>query len=67
MRCFFGSWYRIRGHAECGYFLGYEVISEWRRREALPEIAVLPGEEVRHRSRQSLVGMARPVVMPEES
>lgn len=57
VRRFFGSWYKIRGHAECGYFLGHEVVGWWRRKETLPEIAVLSEDEVRHRSRESLLKM----------
>jgi len=26
IRPFFGSWYSIQGHSQCGYFLGHEVI-----------------------------------------
>lgn len=58
VRRFFGSWYRIRGHSECGYFLGQEVVEEWRRRDTLTEIAVLSEDKVRRRSRTSLLRLA---------
>ncbi|MFZ3069617.1 MAG: hypothetical protein WA110_00625 [Anaerolineaceae bacterium] len=28
VRPFFGSWYEIDGHSQCGYFLGHEVIKD---------------------------------------
>jgi hypothetical protein len=61
VRRFFASWYRIRGHIECGYFLGHETIKEWKHMEALREIAILSEEEVRRRTRRSLLEMAHHV------
>lgn len=38
---FFGSWYDIEGHSQCGYFLGYEIIRQLETRFSLKEIAEL--------------------------
>ena len=32
---FFGSWYNIQGHKQCGYFLGFEP---WLRAEELDDL-----------------------------
>ena len=42
---FFGSWYAIEGHSQCGYFLGHEAIRELEARLGLNEIAVLADVE----------------------
>lgn len=42
---FFGSWLQIDGKSETGYFLGYSVISELKKRFSLKEIALLENVE----------------------
>ena len=64
VRRFFGSWYRIRGHAECGYYLGHEVVDGWRQERTLSEIAIFSEEKMRRLSRQSLLGMAHSPTVP---
>ncbi len=58
VRPFFGSWDNIRGHIECGYFLGAEMVREWSRTESLREVATLPESVVRRRARTVLRRMA---------
>lgn len=42
VRPFFGSWFTIDGHAQSGYYLGHEIITELQTRHlSLPEIAAL--------------------------
>ena len=57
IRRFFGSWYPLDGHIETGYFLGREVIEEWRGTATLPAIAQWDYPKVRRRARQALQGM----------
>lgn len=45
VRSFFGSWFDIRGHKQCGYFLGHEVIRELESGANLEEIALLEDTE----------------------
>ena len=47
VRSFFGSWYRIGGHIETGYWLGAEVVRSLEASLTLREIATLPSSEVR--------------------
>lgn len=50
VRPFFGSWYEIEGHSQCGYFLGHEVIKALQSRGmTLEEIGILdhPESELR--------------------
>ncbi len=42
---FFGSWYEIEGHSQCGYFLGCQVIQELEAYMSLREIALLQDVE----------------------
>jgi hypothetical protein len=58
IRRFFGSWYRVEGHIETGYFLGAEVIRDWESRFSLREIACMSADQVRRRARASLGRMA---------
>lgn len=41
VRPFFGSWFDIRGHRQCGYFLGHELIKELEASHTLEQIALL--------------------------
>jgi hypothetical protein len=42
IRPFFGSWYDIEGHSQCGYFLGHEVIKFLQTKGmSIKEIALL--------------------------
>ncbi len=50
MQKFFGSWYDIEGHSQCGYFLGYEIIRQLEHRFSLKEIAMLTDVEERFKS-----------------
>lgn len=59
VRPFFGSWYSIQGQIETGYYLGSEVVAEWRRTLSLREIAVLPAGEARTLARAALERIAR--------
>jgi hypothetical protein len=47
---FFGSWYDIEGHSQCGYFLGHEIIKQLENDLCLKEIAVLTDIEERFKS-----------------
>ncbi len=47
---FFGSWYDIEGHSQCGYYLGHEVIKELEQNLNLREIALLDNIEPQFRS-----------------
>ena len=58
LRPFFGSWYKIHGHIECGYFLGAEMVREWAEHSSLKEIALLPEPAVRRKVKSSLARMA---------
>ena len=58
LRPFFGSWYRIRGQTEAGYYLGSEVIREWTGELTLREVAVLSRPAIRRRVRATLVRFA---------
>lgn len=42
---FFGSWQKIKGKSETGYYLGYEAIMELERKHSLQEIALFPTPE----------------------
>lgn len=57
-RRFFGSWNPIDGYIDTGYFLGSEVIRDWRSRIPLRRIACWTPEEVRRRGRSSLRRLA---------
>jgi hypothetical protein len=54
MRPFFGSWYNIRGHIDCGYYLGQDMVREWTETASLQEVAVLPEPVVRRKARSTL-------------
>lgn len=55
---FFGSWNRVDGHINTGYYLGSEMIRDGRVRYSLREIACWTPDEVRRRGRASLRRMA---------
>jgi len=42
---FFGSWFDIKGHKQCGYFLGYEVVKDLTKNASLKEAALLEDYE----------------------
>ena len=50
LRPFFGSWFDIEGHKQCGYYLGHEVVRELQRKNSLAEIALMPDYEAAIRS-----------------
>jgi hypothetical protein len=50
VRPFFGSWFHIRGHRQCGYFLGHEAIRELECSANRKEIALLEDTEAIFRS-----------------
>lgn len=54
VRPFFGSWYPIRGHIDCGYYLGQQLVQEWASSVPLKEVAVLPEQYLRQRARSTL-------------
>jgi hypothetical protein len=56
VRPFFGSWYDLRGHTQCGYFLGHELIRRLERQHDLRELALL--EDVERQLRTPLAQMA---------
>ena len=58
MRPFFGSWYRIHGHIECGYYLGQLMVWEWAQTKSLKEVASLPEAVIKRRARSTLHKMA---------
>jgi hypothetical protein len=53
---FFGSWFKVRGRKQCGYFLGHELVKRLETRMSLQEIAVL--KDVAGRVRSLLEKMA---------
>ncbi|HOG46655.1 MAG TPA: hypothetical protein PLJ35_09915 [Anaerolineae bacterium] len=55
-REFFGSWYSIEGHSQCGYYLGHEVVQALQAQMSLREIAVLADWEAG--TRRALAGLA---------
>lgn len=55
---FFGSWYEVEGHAQCGYFLGHAMLKAWAAAQPLREIACLPLDEIERRARKALEDMA---------
>jgi len=59
VRPFFGSWYNIRGHIECGYYLGQEMVRQWAETSSLKQVATLPESVVRRRARATLRQFAR--------
>jgi hypothetical protein len=67
LRRFFGSWYKIQGQMECGYYLGQEIVREWTRTASLEAVAVLPESLVRRRVRSTLRKLAEgdPVLMED--
>lgn len=58
LRPFFGSWYPIRGQIECGYWLGAEIIREWKRTSPWRQVAVLTELAVRKEVKRSLQRIA---------
>ena len=51
---FFGSWFRIRGQTETGYYLGSEIVREWEERMPVREISTWTTDQIRRRGRASL-------------
>lgn len=49
IRPFFGSWYEVMGHKQCGYFLGHEAITTLEKKLPMEEIALLERPEERLR------------------
>jgi hypothetical protein len=60
VRRFFGSWYDIQGHVECGYYLGAEAVRELLRTQSLLEVARLDATAVREAMKIHLARMAIP-------
>jgi hypothetical protein len=58
VRRFFGSWFNIQGHVECGYFLGAEAVRELKRSSTIEEIARLDSPAVRRKMKESLTRLA---------
>ena len=58
VRPFFGSWYNVRGHIETGYYLGAEVVREWRRAWSFETCAVLSEDAAKELARKTLRGIA---------
>ncbi len=58
VRPFFGSWYSVKGQVETGYYLGAEVIREWRRTRSFESCAIVPEDAARHLTRKTLRGIA---------
>jgi hypothetical protein len=58
VRRFFGSWYNIQGHTECGYYLGAEVIRQLKETLSLHRIACLTAPQARRISRAVLRSFA---------
>ncbi len=46
IRPFFGSWFDLFGQKQTGYYLGHEIIKNWRKRLDIKKIAILPIEEI---------------------
>ncbi len=59
LRPFFGSWYKIRGHIECGYYLGQQIVRDWTKVASLKGVALLPEPTVRRRGRSTLRQIAQ--------
>ncbi|MFZ0830369.1 MAG: hypothetical protein WCB18_03805 [Thermoplasmata archaeon] len=59
VRPFFGSWFSIGGHTECGYYLGAELIRHLKETLSLREIARLSSPEVRESARRALTSFAK--------
>ena len=55
-RPFFGSWYRIRGHSQTGYFIGSEIVKRLEESFSLKEIAGL--NQINQRMKRRLWEMA---------
>jgi hypothetical protein len=49
VRPFFGSWYDIQGHKQCGYFLGHALIKRLQASMSIQEIALLSESDPRLR------------------
>jgi hypothetical protein len=58
VRRFFGSWYNIHGHTECGYYLGAEVIRNLLRKHVRSEVALWSGPTVRRHVASELRAIA---------
>jgi hypothetical protein len=57
VRPFFGSWYKLRGYSQCGYYLGHQLIAHLERELTLGEIALLEGDDARlRRALEELAG-----------
>jgi hypothetical protein len=49
VRAFFGSWHKIRGRSQTGYYLGHQVIRELESTMTLQEIALMSSDDTRLR------------------
>ncbi len=58
VREFFGSWYDIRGHSQCGYFLGHELVVALEGEMGLRAMAALDTGQIEARARVTLATMA---------
>jgi hypothetical protein len=58
LRPFFGSWFRIRGQIETGYYLGAEMIRSWTQEMPWRGVASLPLVRLRRRARSTLLEFA---------
>ncbi len=63
-RAFFGSWYRVEGLAEAGYYLGSEVVRRWEAQADWRAIAGWPDGLVRRRARPILRALAAEAPQP---
>ena len=57
LRTFFGSWYKIRGHSQIGYFMGSELIKEFEKYYPLKKIATL--DTISQRMKRMLIDTAK--------
>ncbi|MDO8585685.1 MAG: hypothetical protein Q7T82_01470 [Armatimonadota bacterium] len=55
---FFGDWFKVRDHSQCGYFLGLEVVRAWEENLSFQAIVVMPPDKVNTRVRDTLQEMA---------
>jgi len=58
VRPFYGSWYRVGGHIETGYWLGAEIVGGWVGRKSLRSISMMDEPTIRAEVRASLKWMA---------
>lgn len=49
IRPFFGSWFEVFGQKQTGYYLGHEIIKNWKRELDIEQIGVLAFSEIKER------------------